>query len=132
TAKLPPDNVIKQFTQFIHSPESIDLTTLTREALARQRATRIAAYDDMFHEDDGGVWSTAVAPAPALDVPDSVAALGWSQSNQWGRTYEVDIQRGNLVVRLVLNSDGAGPTEQQFRQIAEDYATLLAELEPVP
>lgn len=84
------------------------------------------------YEDDGGVWSTAVAPAPALDVPDSVAALGWSQSNQWGRTYEVDIQRGNLVVRLVLNSDGAGPTEQQFRQIAEDYATLLAELEPVP
>ncbi len=48
--ELPPDDVIKQFTQFIHSPESIDLTTLTQKALAQQRATRIAAYDDIFQK----------------------------------------------------------------------------------
>jgi hypothetical protein len=81
------------------------------------------------YEAEDGIWSTAVTPAPALDVPDSVCP-GMVAEPRVGGTSEADIQRGNLVVRLVLITDGDGPTEQQFRQFAEEYAALLAELEP--
>lgn len=75
-------------------------------------------------------YSAAVSAAPALNVPASVAAYGWVESGGDGRYYGFDLQRGNLVARLTLSSDGQGPSEQEFRDLVEEYAALLAELDP--
>ncbi|HWH96957.1 MAG TPA: hypothetical protein VNS80_01195 [Pseudolysinimonas sp.] len=75
-------------------------------------------------------WSTVVTATPALDLPDSVAAYGWAESAGLNRFYGVDLQRGNLVVRLTLTSDPDGPTEAEFRHLAEAYAVVLSELDP--
>ncbi|WP_395639251.1 hypothetical protein, partial [Pseudolysinimonas sp.] len=81
-------------------------------------------------EDDYGEYSVHLQEAPAIEVPSSVAAMAWSQTTDWGRFYTVDLQRGNVVVRLSLNSDGYGPTEAEFRRFIEEYARQLAALEP--
>jgi hypothetical protein len=75
-------------------------------------------------------YSAKVSAAPALELPASVAAYGWVESGGDGRYYGFDLQRGNLVARLTLNSDGRGPSEQEFRDVVEEYAALLAELDP--
>lgn len=75
-------------------------------------------------------FAARVAAAPALRLPDSVAAYGWTESNDYSRVYAVDLQRGNLVARVTLTTDGSGPTETEFRVLAEEYAVLLAGLEP--
>lgn len=74
-------------------------------------------------------WSSVVTAAPALDLPASVAAYGWVETGGYARYYAVDLQRGNLVARLTLASDGDGPTETEFRDLVEEYALLLAALE---
>lgn len=76
-------------------------------------------------------YSGVVTAAPALvDLPPSVAATGWvEQSGSW-RKYAFDLQRGNLVVRIVLTTNGPGPTEAGFRDLVDEYAVLLSELEP--
>lgn len=90
-----------------------------------------AAVDgcDTYSLPDSG-WSGRVIPAAALTVPDEVAAYGWIETAGYSRYYVIDLQRGNLVQRLTLSSDGVGPREAQFRMFAEAYAELLAELEP--
>jgi hypothetical protein len=75
-------------------------------------------------------WAAVVTPAPALTLPDSVAAYGWVEVGGPTRYYAVELQRGNLVTRLALNSDAGGPTEAEFRELVEAYAELLGELEP--
>lgn len=75
-------------------------------------------------------WDTAVSATPALDLPPDVAAYGWAESTGLSRYYGVDVQRGNLVARLTLNSDPDGPTELEFRDLVEAYAVLLGELKP--
>jgi hypothetical protein len=75
-------------------------------------------------------WYALVSAAPALDLPDDVAAYGWAESAGLNRYYGVDLQRGNLVARLTLTSDPDGPTEAEFRDLVEAYALLLGELEP--
>ncbi len=42
------DDVIKRFTQYIHSPESIDLTDLTVQMRKRQLGQRLSAYDNVL------------------------------------------------------------------------------------
>jgi hypothetical protein len=75
-------------------------------------------------------WHALVSAAPALDLPDDVAAYGWVENAGLKRYYGVDLQRGNLVARLSLSSDPDGPTEAEFRDVVEAYAVLLGELEP--
>ena len=68
-------------------------------------------------------WSVAVTPMPALDLPNSVAAVGWVEADDYGsRTYVADLQRGNLVIRIRLYTDSE-ITEQKFR----DYLWSAAE-----
>jgi hypothetical protein len=76
--------------------------------------------------------SSAVHPAPALDLPPSVAAYGWTETAGTWRYYAFDLQRGNLVVRVSLSSDTGGPSESEFRAFVEAYAEALAGLEPRP
>ena len=67
--------------------------------------------------------------SPAIEVPDSVAAVGWIQKTQYNeRFYVIDVQRGNLVVRTTGYSTG-GFSEVEFRDLVEQQADLLAELE---
>lgn len=74
----------------------------------------------------GGV----VTPEPELVLPDSVAAVGWVETNHFGRYYVVDVQRGNVVTRSTLYTDGA-VTEGDFRAFLESSAGILASI-PLP
>lgn len=79
--------------------------------------------------DSIGLSTDFVSRSPALEVPDSVAAVGWVQKTQFGdRYYVIDVQRGNLVVRTTGYSTG-GYTELEFRDLVEQEAELLADLE---
>lgn len=75
-------------------------------------------------------WTADVSPLPALDLPASVAATGWVEDGPFGRYYVIDLQRGNLVVRSTLGTDGA-ITETDFRSFVENYAAKLVELDKV-
>lgn len=75
-------------------------------------------------------YSAEITPAPALSLPDSVAATGWVRTGDRGhrwRAYVVDLQRGNLVVRVRVLTDGA-MTELDYRALVERYAEQLAAL----
>lgn len=84
---------------------------------------------DTYSLPDNG-WIARLEAAPALDLPASVAAYGWVETGGYNRYYVFDLQRGNLVLRVALGSDGVGPTEAEFRAFAESYADLLGQLEP--
>jgi len=74
-------------------------------------------------------WSAKVTRAPALEVPDSVAAVGWVEDSGFARYYSHDLQRGNLVVRVAVTSDGE-ISEAQFREFAAQVALQLESIEP--
>lgn len=69
-----------------------------------------------------------VDPAAALDLPPSVAGVGWVRTGDLGprwRAYVVDLVHGNLVVRTRLLTDGS-ISEAEFRTLIEEYAKELA------
>ncbi|MBA4247179.1 MAG: hypothetical protein C0444_02645 [Microbacterium sp.] len=74
----------------------------------------------------GESWNALVTPAPALDLPDSVSAIGWVEVDafEW-RYYSIDLLRGNVVARIRLSTDN-GITEQQFRTLVEQAAADMA------
>ncbi|CAN5227478.1 hypothetical protein BH11ACT5_BH11ACT5_15660 [soil metagenome] len=80
---------------------------------------------------DAGYGAITVTAAPALEVPASVAAIGWVESSRDSRYYAFDVQRSNFVVRTYLYTDGA-ITEDGFRSLVSQVASNLAELEPKP
>jgi hypothetical protein len=70
-----------------------------------------------------------VTRAPQLATPDNVAALGWVLSSADGeRTYVFDIQRGNYVVRMILDS-WDGLTEKQYRTLVTGAAERVGEMD---
>lgn len=73
------------------------------------------------------LWQTTVTPLPALEVPPTVAAIGWVESTgPLGRYYAVDLMRSNAVLRLTLWTDGE-ISEEAFRSIAETTARDIAD-----
>ena len=75
-------------------------------------------------------WTADVTPMPALDgLPNSVAAVGWVEDSPFGRFYGADLQRGNLVLRATLYTDGA-VTEEAWREFLIASAANLAGLTP--
>ena len=74
-------------------------------------------------------WTAELTPAPALDLPPTVAAAGWVEDSPFGRFYVIDLQRGNLVVRTGLYTDGL-ITQEQSNTFNEKLALVLAELDP--
>lgn len=74
---------------------------------------------------------TTLAPAPALDTPDSVAVLGWTEVSLGWRYYVYDVQRGNLVVRTILTTPVDGVSEPSFRAFVERVAVDVAAIEQV-
>lgn len=70
-----------------------------------------------------------VTRAPQLATPDNVAALGWVLSSADGeRTYVFDIQRGNYVVRMILDS-WDGLTEKQYRTLVTGAAERVGAMD---
>jgi hypothetical protein len=79
-------------------------------------------------------YSAEIFPAPALDLPETIAGVGWIRVGDPGirwRAYTFDLQRGNLVIRTRLLTDGS-ITEQEFRSFVEEYSEQVAALEPAP
>lgn len=72
-------------------------------------------------------WTADVTPMPAIAVPDDVAAVGWVEESPFGRYYSADLQRGNIVVRASLYTDGA-ITEESYREYVEALAEQLSGL----
>jgi hypothetical protein len=73
-----------------------------------------------------------VSAAPALALPDRIAAAGWVRTGVPGlrwRVYVFDLQHANLVVRLRLFTDGT-IREEDFRAFVEGSAVTLGGLEP--
>lgn len=74
------------------------------------------------------VTTAEVVAMPALSLPASVSASGWTEEYGFGRHYVADIQRSNLVVRTLVWTD-ARVTENDFRTTVEDLAVRLSELD---
>ena len=108
-------------------------TTLTQRTRFFESSELAVAHMVALDEEIGGCdvftitewdysteWTTT--RAPVLDTPDNVAALGWVLSSPDGeRTYVFDIQRGNYVVRTIVDS-WDGITEKQYRTLVAGVA----------
>ncbi len=78
------------------------------------------------------LYTATITPAPQLSVPDSVAAVGWVRTGDRGprwRAYVFDLQRGNLVVRTRLITDGS-ISEKDFRDAVTAVSQQLYVMEP--
>lgn len=90
-------------------------------------ATQIDACDALAVGPPTNRQSATVTAAPQLDVPSSVASIGWVRTGYVGprwRAYIFDLQRGNVVVRIRAITDGQ-ITEQEFRSFVVGYADIL-------
>jgi hypothetical protein len=112
--------------------EGIRLFDTTEAATAYLTRLPASVADCPDYELSETGWAAAVGPTAALDLPPSVAGYGWVESDGYSRYFATDVQRGNVVVRLTLITDADGPTETDFRDLVEEYAALLADLEPQP
>lgn len=74
-------------------------------------------------------WTADVSLAPALDLPETVAAAGWVEDSPFGRYYVWDLQRANIVVRTTVFTDGL-ITQEQADTFNETLATTLGLLKP--
>jgi hypothetical protein len=77
-------------------------------------------------EDTFASETTVTTPA-GLYVPMSVAAVGWVESSEFGRFYAFDLQRGNLVVRYTVSTDGV-ISESSFRSFVGAQALQISRL----
>lgn len=75
-------------------------------------------------------YETIVTPAAALPVPDNVAVVGWVEQadSEYTRQYVFDLQRGNYVVRTVLDSY-EGMSETEFRELMGIAAGYVSEMD---
>jgi len=79
-------------------------------------------------------YTASVDPEAQLALPDSVAGVGWARTGDPGprwRAYVVDLQRGNVVVRTRLLTDGS-TSESAFRGWVEGYSLILSSVQPAP
>ena len=75
-------------------------------------------------------WKASVTPMPALDVPPTIAAVGWVERGAYsGSFYSVDLLRGNAVIRATVYTDGA-VKETDVRAYAQALADNLASWTP--
>lgn len=107
--------------------------TASASAYLADLARAIAACEGIEIGPDDDRYAATISPAAALSLPSEVAAVGWIREGQPGarwRAYVVDLQRGNVVVRIRILTDGV-ITERQFRNTVERYADQLATVPPV-
>jgi hypothetical protein len=102
--------------------------TASASAYLADLAQAIRACKGIEIGPDDDRYNATVSPAAALSLPSEVAAVGWIREGDPGarwRAYVVDLQRGNVVVRIRILTDGV-ITERQFRNTVERYADQLA------
>ena len=118
-------NTVEQAIRFFES-------SATAEAYMNELATNIQDCTLVEYGTGQDYYSAEVTPVPLLDLPPSVAAAGWIRTGDIGprwRSYVVDLQRGNMVVRTRLLTDGS-LTELEYRDLVESIAGQLEQIEP--
>lgn len=103
------------------------------ELYMRTLSEDVALCDRVDIEIDGYYYRAVVDPAVSISPPRSVASIGWIATGAPGpgwRSYVYDIQRGNLVTRVSLYTDGS-ITEQDFRRVVRFAAAQLASVPTV-
>lgn len=98
--------------------------TSSASGYLRELATNIQKCTRVDVGPDTNRQVLTVRPAAAITVPTSEAEVGWVRlgtTASEGRAYVIDIQRGNLVVRLRVVTDGT-ITEARFRSFATTFA----------
>jgi PknH-like extracellular domain len=102
------------------------------EAYLADIAAQINECTSVQFESANSRYTATVDAASALGTPVSVASAGWIRTGEPGerwRAYSFDLQRGNLVVRTRLLTDGT-IRETDFRRFVQFYAAQLAAIEP--
>ena len=118
-------NTLEQSVRFFQDSASA-------EAYLSELATNILDCDLVEYGSGQDYYSAEVTPAPLLDLPPSVAAAGWVRTGDVGqrwRSYVIDLQRGNMVVRTRLLTDGS-VSEAEYRNLVRTLANQLELLEP--
>ncbi|CAN5261122.1 hypothetical protein BH11ACT4_BH11ACT4_13760 [soil metagenome] len=73
--------------------------------------------------------ASIVRSAAALELPGSIAAVGWVEDTVQGHFYVFDLQLSNMVVRSYLVTDGS-VTEASFRAVMTHLAAQISQLDP--
>jgi len=120
-------------TTSIDQSARVFVDSASAETYMTEEANQIAHCDLITIGTSGEVYSAEITPEPAIDVPESVAAIGWVRTGDPGprwRAYVIDVQYGNLIVRNRMLTDGTN-TEAEFRTFVESVAAQLPQLEPI-
>ena len=125
-----PDDVIRYHTDWYSESEYSILSHgsrlfTTTDAAEEHMASLLGKIEQCTRYSMGGeekYWVASVTPMPAIDLPTSVSAVGWVEEGYGMRYYIANLQRGNLVIRIGLSTDGE-ITEQDYR----DYLWSAAE-----
>jgi hypothetical protein len=94
--------------------------------------SQINACTELTVGTGANTYTAEISPAPALNLREDEASIGWVRTGDPGprwRAYIYDVQRGNLVVRTRMLTDG-GYYESEFRDFVEYYAFQLDDIVP--
>lgn len=116
--------------EFTYFTQSVRIFPTSAEAVEHMSALNDLIADCTYYTFDPAVedWKATISPAPALAVPDTVAAVGWREANALGRYYAVDLQFANVVVRTIVSTVDV-ISERQYRAVVEELAVRLSQLE---
>ena len=116
--------------EFTFFSQSVRIFPTSTEAVEHMSSLDGLISGCEYYEYDPDVedWRATVSAAPALTLPSSVSGIGWREANALGRYYVVDLQYANLVVRTAISTYDV-ISETQYRQLVEELATQLAQLE---
>lgn len=125
-----PNDVVRYHNDWFSESEYSVLSHTSRlftgtDAAEQHMSALLGQIEECSSYSMGGeeeYWSATVTPMPAIDLPNSVAAVGWVEEGYGTRYYVANLQRGNLVIRISLSTDGE-ITEQDYR----DYLWSAAE-----
>jgi hypothetical protein len=123
---------VKGKPSFVDVSSRLFPDTASATAYLNDLATDIQSCHRIEVGPDDNRQVVTLQPAAALTVPDSEAAVGWVRLGtgaERSRAYVMDIQRGNLVARVRVVTDGS-ISEAKFRSFATTFAQT--QLGPLP
>ena len=124
---------VKGKPSFVDVSSHLFPDTASATAYLGQLTTSIQSCHRIEVGPDNNREVVTLQPAAALTVPDSEAAVGWVRLGtgaERSRAYVMDIQRGNLVARVRVVTDGS-ISEAKFRSFAATFAQTILGLLPV-
>lgn len=93
----------------------------------------IEACDEIAVGPPSDRYHATIDPEAALSLPDSIAGVGWVRTGDYGprwRAYVADLQRGNMVVRVRMLTDGT-LREVDFRTWVSGYSLVVSSTAPI-